>query len=591
MRYPLILISLWSFLIVGHLANKNNKPGKSKFELENEKLEKSLPEFLNGTINNAELLKQENTYKFGDDGGKGKGKKKKKKDGPKLIQVHKKASKELKNMVNKQNDRIKKVFKREQEEQKYRKKVLEGDWKAGTKEFYDQIKFGAGQWCADLATLVKSEKLIPYSAVRNCYWSFKSAGDVRKRTLDAVFGLLQLYVFTYDSLRETGYYVVDILDRIRKMPFGWDWQFQEAVHLSLVPMFDGHLEYIPTCYRQFTFIQPVFLTGVLGPKGETRIYLHSVDKWENVGLKQYEGAEVVNINGKRADVAIQEYADLEYGKSKSPYTRFNKCLAFSYWETMTRSFLFDRGAFARRSKLPDASTVSYEFKLPGQAPVKVDVPWFVSPNPASGKKLIFDDAVSYWKNYCADHAKYVPRRMNLSGEKNHGVSSKDVGKSKMNKVQGIKTKNGKGKHNKKGFHMLFQNRGPSAQEQREQGDKAAKSKESAAKVKAKEAEMRAAVEVMSSDLPYKLVAQGPAFSFFVLDDQDPVVGVLLISTFATGSLDSWTRGLMWGFQEFAKRGVKKVLLDLSNNGSSYLWSKERCRWWQDLLLVHHLGVV
>ncbi|KAI8068379.1 hypothetical protein BC940DRAFT_238138 [Gongronella butleri] len=265
---------------------------------------------------------------------------------------------------------------------------------------------GGSDPCAAIAGLSTAS----FTQAKACLDSFPFKKSVATQTIDTVRKVAQhLYVFNEvaaspPKVQGLSTVPVDIdygLKVIDNENWSTDREFQEAIALLLDKVHDAHLSYVPFCYRQFVFWQPIQLNALVR-NGKTIVNVAYVkdDIWPEA-KSSWVGCQVTKIDDMDVLEMVTNYAVNNNGESKDVNTCFNNIMN-------TKSYFhgWDDGAddLGYHRFLPDQEIHSYTMQCPKNgtaaseaqydAPFTVQVPW-IAQVPKN-----FDDGKTYWENYC-----------------------------------------------------------------------------------------------------------------------------------------------------------------------------------------------
>ncbi|KAI8366987.1 hypothetical protein EDC96DRAFT_507742 [Choanephora cucurbitarum] len=373
----------------------------------------------------------------------------------------------------------------------------------------------------DPCTLIAGKRTASFHEAKACLDYFKFDETIAKQTIETVRKVTnELYVFNdvaaspphVEGLSMPAVNISFGLDLIAKEKWKSDREFQEAVALLLDKVQDAHLSYSPFCYRQFIFWQPIQLNALIRNKRLiANVAYVKNDVWPEA-KESWVGCQVTEIDGEDAMDMIANYAVNNNGESKDVNTCFNNIMN-------TKSYFhgWDDGAddLGYHRFLPAQEFHNYTMRcakegtLPVQEdydePFTVQVPWVaqVPPN--------FKDADNYWSNFC------------------QSAHQRDTNMTKRNVHYDI--------HELRAMY---------------EGDVFALNSGG------KEA---VAMNAVSG-------SRGPYVEFIQLTDDYEKVGVIDIQSFSIASSDrqAFTDEFVQGLQDFEKKGVEKIILDLSSNG-------------------------
>ncbi|KAF9974489.1 hypothetical protein BGZ73_002085 [Actinomortierella ambigua] len=179
-------------------------------------------------------------------------------------------------------------------------------------------------------------------------------------------------------------------------------QFHDGISDTFTKARDAHLMYEATCFRQFTFTQPIFLGRAAVQEGGEPIILVLAVNNEYGQLANTvfnpSGCEVVTIDGLPAAEYIQQWADEKEATSKDANSRFNAALSSPHFKPYSDGNISSGSMMIRRS-LPPTPSIKYGFRCSGVSqPQVVDVKWGITYN---GLKGVLD-VPQYYAAYCED---------------------------------------------------------------------------------------------------------------------------------------------------------------------------------------------
>ncbi|ORZ25844.1 hypothetical protein BCR42DRAFT_479887 [Absidia repens] len=369
----------------------------------------------------------------------------------------------------------------------------------------------------DPCAAIAGQSTATFHEAKACLDHFPYNETIASQTLDTVRKVTkELYVFNEiatspPKIEGLSAVPVDIshgLDIIQHDKWHSDREFQEAVALLLDKVHDTHLVYSPFCYRQFIFWQPIQLNALVrDQKSVVNVAYVKNDIWPEA-KESWVGCEVTEIDGKNSMDMIVNYAVNNNGESKDVNTCFNNIM-----NTKTYFHGWDDGAddLGYHRFLPAQEMHSYTMRCPKKGtkpsedefdePFTVKVPWVAQ------VPINFNDATTYWENYCqSSHTNYAKR---------DAVGHLDVEELRL-------------MHEGQAFDLS-----PEAARNAAAGGK-----------------------------------RGPYVEFIALDKPQADVGVIDIQSFSIESSDrqEFIDTFYSGLKEFESKGIKKIVLDLSSNG-------------------------
>ncbi|KAI9227682.1 MAG: hypothetical protein DHS80DRAFT_24040 [Piptocephalis tieghemiana] len=257
--------------------------------------------------------------------------------------------------------------------------------------------------CATLASLSSPKP----SHVRACYSSFAFSATRRDETLSSLKKMFLHYAMD-DVARQppnpsvnTPFDIQSTIASFDGKTYNSDLEFQTALQLATLKSNDGHTKYIPRCYGTYTFRLPFYLAQVNPTLSEPKIYIAGVAASASDKYGQWNGAEVVSIEGQDPTAFLQAYADKYVGGSKEPLTRLSQTLVSPIWNSDTAKFDIRTGFFTSRVILPDTDTLTFALRKSSSllGSTKVEVPYTVKAPPTK-----FSSASSYWSTFCAPYS-------------------------------------------------------------------------------------------------------------------------------------------------------------------------------------------
>ncbi|KAJ3097068.1 hypothetical protein HDU97_005301 [Phlyctochytrium planicorne] len=186
--------------------------------------------------------------------------------------------------------------------------------------------------------------------------------------------------------------LISTLDSLPNSGITTAFEFNTRILNLLASLNDNHMKYTPECYNGlFNFVQPWHVAATY-PKDSPRPTLKlrgthlkkSMQKdafalWkDSLGGKNvldFDGFEVVKVDGVDAVDHVQAYADKYSGYGKEPDSRFNNVLMFSYYSL--GKYILKPGAYYSTTFLgsdaePDRK---YTLKSPDGKTFELSVPW------------------------------------------------------------------------------------------------------------------------------------------------------------------------------------------------------------------------
>ncbi|KAG1455720.1 hypothetical protein G6F56_006999 [Rhizopus delemar] len=262
----------------------------------------------------------------------------------------------------------------------------------------------------DPCAAIAGQKTANFQDAKACLDHFKFDKDIAQRTVDTVKKVTKdLYVFnevaasppSVSGLTMPPVNITYGLDLILKEDWKSDREFHEAVALLLDKVQDAHLSYLPFCYRQFIFWQPIQLNSLLRNKRLiANVAYVKNDVWPEA-KESWVGCEVTEIDGMEAMKMIVNYAVNNNGESKDVNTCYNNIMN-------TKSYFhgWDDGAddLGYHRFLPAQEFHNYTMRCPKQGtkpvqdeydePFTVKVPWIAQVPPR------YSNADNYWSTFC-----------------------------------------------------------------------------------------------------------------------------------------------------------------------------------------------
>ncbi|CAG8457999.1 363_t:CDS:2 [Acaulospora morrowiae] len=243
---------------------------------------------------------------------------------------------------------------------------------------------------------------VKYTDVKNCYETFPYNYTRASEIIHIFRGLYENFYVFLDQAKEQpnpgfDFRSVDLLkefDLLFKKDYHTDFEFMSAVLDLLNELKDAHVSFNPLCYNTFVFRQGIYLSSIIKPDGTQAIQV--LNNTLNLTINS---CEVTHINGRSAFDVIFEYAKTKIASSRDLGVRFNNALASL---SATR---FKPGEFFYRFTLPETEIISYDIVCP-EKKLHLDNPWKISIINNSFFEQ-FDDANSYFNNFCANPGKKV----------------------------------------------------------------------------------------------------------------------------------------------------------------------------------------
>ncbi|KAI9033594.1 hypothetical protein CLU79DRAFT_724495 [Phycomyces nitens] len=377
----------------------------------------------------------------------------------------------------------------------------------------------------DPCAAIARKKIATFTEAKACLQYFPFDKDAADQTLDTVHKIVtELYVFkdiakSPPSIKGLSVVPVDLelgIDIIRNQAWNSDQEFQDSISLLLDKVHDAHLAYSPYCYRQFLFWQPIQLNALIrNQRLVVNVAYVKNDVWPEA-KESWVGCEVTKIDGRDAFEMVVDYAVNNNGESKDVNTCFNNIMN-------TKSYFhgWDDGAddLGYHRFLPAQEVHDYTLRCPSNGtsaskeqfdePFTVSIPW-VAQVPQG-----FNSAKDYWTNYCySGHSTFRKRSLSEAEAVNAAVQMLDV--DELTKI-----------HNDHVFDLTppAQNAGPDNSE-------------------------------------------GHYVHFAALEGENSKVGVIDIQSFsiANEDRDAFAENFTAGLESFEKKGIEKIIIDLSSNG-------------------------
>jgi len=153
--------------------------------------------------------------------------------------------------------------------------------------------------------------LISFEDASDCIQSVAFNQDQRKRTLDALDILADIYVYRDININSPGEDPVQVdlveeLDDLRDDNFESNYDFHDAVRKLFIRGRDTHTQYsIPVCYQQFSFFQPFSLYSTIDDNDDQVLVVSprpNIPDESRYGFSPaaYDGHIVEEIDGKKA---------------------------------------------------------------------------------------------------------------------------------------------------------------------------------------------------------------------------------------------------------------------------------------------------
>ncbi|CAO3626213.1 unnamed protein product [Cunninghamella blakesleeana] len=384
----------------------------------------------------------------------------------------------------------------------------------------------------DPCEAIAGKSVTTYEAAKACLDSFPFDKSIATKTLNTVRKVTrELYVFNEIATsppKVEGLSVVPVdishgLDVIENEKWKSDREFQDAVALLLDKVHDTHLVYSPFCYRQFLFWQPIQLNSLIRDQRTVINVAYVKDDLWPEAKKEWVDCEVTHIDNVEALNMVVNYAVNNNGESKDVNTCFNHIM-----NTKTYFHGWDDGAddLGYHRFLPAQGTHNYTLTCPKKGtkvtdglfdkPFTVTVPWVAQ------VPLNFNDAESYWNQYCqSPHSSYKKRDETEHDAVNDSTTTSSISHIDIDEIRLM--------HEGQAF------------------DLSPESNENA---------------ILDENGKEAYV------DFIQLDGDQKNVGVIDIRSFSIDSDDrqSFIDTFYKGLDTFVKNGVEKIILDLSSNG-------------------------
>ncbi|RKP14595.1 hypothetical protein BJ684DRAFT_19005 [Piptocephalis cylindrospora] len=453
---------------------------------------------------------------------------------------------------------------------------------------------------SDSSACVKalSGSKINFDDARDCYRSFPYDQDIAEKTIESVSSYMSGNVFASlnanppDSSFVAPYDIVAALNALRPATktFPTDFDFQTAVRNSLVPGMDGHLSYIPKCYSTFRFTQP-FMPIATWEGGRPRFTVGAVsNSFKN--MTAMTGAEIISIQGVPALEYFTDFANKYIGASKDPITRLTMAMGYSIQEFGQSSPGLVYGRWADRSSLPDTKEIQYVLRpnitafyeavdgtnkqLPAYLrryaangaggeqppPQTIHAPWSVRladssiSDPAS---LNITSTNKYWEAYCAP-SNYD----SLSTSSNNKDQASDIQREWFYDEAAVSS----GIYEKNALPPIPAKDLTSIMERFNHHDSASKAKGTT--LGANIAPTSAATSDDLNDIFGKTKVTAYDMAFTILKGG---IGVIQITKMSRIDLE-WAKAFVEGAESFRAAGVRKWVVDLSNNAGGYICTSQ-----------------
>mmetsp|Transcript_27252 Transcript_27252/g.44403 ORF Transcript_27252/g.44403 Transcript_27252/m.44403 type:complete len:659 (+) Transcript_27252:184-2160(+) len=288
------------------------------------------------------------------------------------------------------------------------------------------LRNGTNDPCARVAGQQFVSRREAIECLRNFAFSKRHAEYVY-RVLRRV--LLRYYVFADDALKshpnQTSVNIFDELVRVRQnfRKYQTDYDVQLDFFKAVLKLNDYSTRYAPTCYlRPFKFIRPLPVVAVgstvyVGPVSQA--VADHVRAVTTSDPSQFEGWEVVSIDGQNPLMSIFRHASQNVGTSKDPATRLNLAMAHSVWSDQSAGYEVVPGDWSASFMdfAGGRNSVTYKLRPPNSNSGRGRGPTLNVTYPIIASNQFypygFTDSRSFWNNYC--RAAYLPTSPSTSG--------------------------------------------------------------------------------------------------------------------------------------------------------------------------------
>ncbi|KAI9230061.1 MAG: hypothetical protein DHS80DRAFT_21819 [Piptocephalis tieghemiana] len=436
-----------------------------------------------------------------------------------------------------------------------------------------------------------------YEAIRECYRSIPYNKTLADQTVNAISSYMSLNVFGSlsshppDTSFAIPFDITATLDAHRSSArtFASDFDFQTSISGSLVAGNDGHMGYIPGCYGAFTFSQPLIPVALWD--GTRHRFMVGAVTDPSSNYTSMVGAEIISIQGVPALKYFTDFANKYIGVSKDPLTRLTMAMGYPSQSPGDPSLGFNPGRWAGRRTLPETPEIQYELmpnitaslkavggnasRLPAnlqpyasihsrgkQPPLQtLRIPWITSLATESPNTTPITMGITstqrYWNIYCAPsnyksmstHSGNNNKDSNAQGTwfyDEFAVSSGICEKAFLPTVPS------------KDISSIMENVGLQDSMDKDMVDNSVTSTSSNA-------------ESGSSSSSFGKTNVTPyGMAFTILEGG---VGVIQISSMIRIDLN-WAKAFVQGAQSFEKAGVRKWIVDLSNNSGGVICTSQ-----------------
>ncbi|KAI9294856.1 hypothetical protein K502DRAFT_365457 [Neoconidiobolus thromboides FSU 785] len=435
--------------------------------------------------------------------------------------------------------------------------------KSIAEEFFERKLHEASGYNDPCIKINDVTKVYSYEEILDCYDSFPFNSKIRDEVLDSMWKFMPFYVFADVSRKRSVDASVEgrtldiesALATLRIKNYTTDRGFQTDVMDLFTELKDGHTTYSPTCYSKFSFKLP-FPLVVVEDNNKLIVkvrsgYQHNNNEYEawkskGIDIKAFDDAIVEKIDGRDAITAIEQVADSTYGTSRDIHARMNGVLSADI--LADGKWNFELGMFSQRPYPPSKESVAYEMNVKGKKEV-IEIPFIAVP-----KNEGYIDGTDFYHKYCLADQKVeaqpqdpveiikqffgtVPKETILKGvEKGPEAIIEEINKEELEKSDPLVVI--------KKLQSTLNKTIPLDVNQDE----------------------KKAFLLPTSKL--NKPAKNGIYSQFHIFGKD--VGVAVLPTFAPEDTNKFIEEIVLGFKMFEQQGVKKLILDVSNNGGGII---------------------
>lgn len=284
-------------------------------------------------------------------------------------------------------------------------------------------------YCSEVNTDFQIGDYTTYDNIINCYKNFPFNKTTSIDIIENLKKMWKISVFSDDTLDPPNkenlnlkpYDIIKQLNTLKEKKFKTDFDFQQELTKSFIPISDGHTVYQSGCYNQVTFVQPLdvfsyvinnkqvlYFTDIIDTDSEIITYVKNNYKLD---LTNYRNLEIIKINNINSIRYMINFSKENIFHAKDVSSKFSYATSHTSYDPSSESVETVSGEFNQRKYVyPKEKFINYTVIKNGKT-LDIKIPWIIKVN----KYWIGENSKDYWENTCLNkyyNEKIVEKKSN-----------------------------------------------------------------------------------------------------------------------------------------------------------------------------------